>query len=82
MRVPLSRDGWLILLTCSLRSLAYGFLPVILGLYLDALGLLTTAIGWIFTAVLAGGLKIVYELWIFAVFRKVRPPEEERRRVS
>jgi len=27
---------------------------------------------------LAGGLKIVDDLWIFAVFRKVRRPEEER----
>jgi predicted MFS family arabinose efflux permease len=26
---------------------------------------------------LAGGLKIIYDLWIFAVFRKVKPPEEE-----
>jgi len=25
---------------------------------------------------LAGGLKVVYDLWIFAVFRKVKPPEE------
>jgi hypothetical protein len=25
---------------------------------------------------LAGGLKIVYDLWIYAVFRHVRPPEE------
>jgi sugar phosphate permease len=26
---------------------------------------------------MAGGLKIIYDLWIFAVFRKVKPPEEE-----
>jgi predicted MFS family arabinose efflux permease len=26
---------------------------------------------------LAGGLKIVYDLWIFALFRRVRPPEEK-----
>ncbi|MGZ8490070.1 MAG: hypothetical protein ACXWW4_16190 [Candidatus Binatia bacterium] len=25
---------------------------------------------------LAGGIKIVYDLWIFAVFRDVKPPEE------
>jgi predicted MFS family arabinose efflux permease len=25
---------------------------------------------------LAGGLKVVYDLWIFVVFRKVKPPEE------
>jgi MFS family permease len=55
MRLPLSRDGWLLFATCGVRSFAYGFLSVILGLYLDAIGLTTTAIGWIFTAALAGG---------------------------
>ena len=38
-----------------MRSFAYGFLSVILGLYLDSLGLGPGAIGWIFTAALAGG---------------------------
>jgi MFS family permease len=51
----LSRDGWLLFATCGVRSFAYGFLSVILGLYLNAIGLTTTAIGWIFTAALAGG---------------------------
>jgi MFS family permease len=37
------------------RSFAYGFLSVVLGLHLDAIGLDTTAIGWIFTAAIAGG---------------------------
>ena len=37
------------------RLFAYGFLSVVLGLYLDAIGLTTAAIGWIFTAALAGG---------------------------
>ena len=55
MGFALSRDGWLLFATCGVRSLAYGFLSVILGLYLDAIGLSTTAIGWIFTAALAGG---------------------------
>jgi len=55
MNLSLSRDGWLLFATCGLRSLAYGFLSVILGLYLDAIGLSTTAIGGIFTAALAGG---------------------------
>ena len=55
MGFPLSRDGWLLFATCGVRSLAYGFLSVILGLYLDSIGLSTTAIGWIFTAALAGG---------------------------
>ena len=51
----LSRDGWLLIATCGVRSLAYGFLSVMLGLYLDAIGLSATAIGGIFTAALAGG---------------------------
>jgi MFS family permease len=41
--------------------------------------------GWLLAApalglpfLLAGGLKIVYDLWIFALFRHVRPPEENR----
>ena len=55
MGLLLSRDGWLLFGTCGVRSLAYGFLSVVLGLYLDAIGLTTTAIGWIFTAALAGG---------------------------
>jgi MFS family permease len=53
--LPLSRDGWLLFATCGVRSFAYGFLSVVLGIYLDAIGLTTTAIGWIFTAALAGG---------------------------
>ena len=55
MRLPLSRDGWLLFATCGVRSFAYGFLSVVLGLYLDSIGLTTTVIGWIFTAALAGG---------------------------
>jgi MFS family permease len=52
---PLSRDGWLLFATCGVRSFAYGFLSVILGLYLDVIGLSVAAIGWLFTAALAGG---------------------------
>ena len=56
MRVgSLSHDGWLLLATCGVRSFAYGFLSVILGVYLDAAGLSAAAIGGIFTAALAGG---------------------------
>jgi MFS family permease len=55
LRFPLSRDGRLLFATCAVRSFSYGFLSVILGLYLDSLGLSPTAIGWIFTAALAGG---------------------------
>ena len=55
MTLPLSRDGWLLFTTCGVRSFAYGFLSVVLGLYLETIGLTTTAIGWIFAAALAGG---------------------------
>lgn len=55
MRLPLSRDGWLLFATSGVRSFAYGFLSVALALYLDAIGLDKIAIGWIFTAALAGG---------------------------
>ena len=55
MGLPLSRDGWLLFATCGVRSFAYGFLSVVLGLYLETIGLTTTAIGWIFAAALAGG---------------------------
>ncbi|HXG50113.1 MAG TPA: MFS transporter [candidate division Zixibacteria bacterium] len=55
MSFPVSRDGWLLLATCAVRSFAYGFLSVVLGLHLDALGLSATAIGWIFAAALGGG---------------------------
>ncbi|MGH7769153.1 MAG: MFS transporter [Candidatus Binatia bacterium] len=53
--LKLSQDGRLLFATCAVRSFAYGFLSVALGLYLDAIGLGTTAIGWIFTAAIAGG---------------------------
>jgi MFS family permease len=55
-QVPqLSGDGWLLFAACGVRSFAYGFLSVVLGVYLDAIGLDTVTIGWIFTAALAGG---------------------------
>jgi MFS family permease len=55
MQLALTRDGWLLFTSCGVRSFAYGFLSVALGLYLDALGLGTNVIGWIFTAAIAGG---------------------------
>ena len=55
MPFQLSRDGWLLFAASGVRSFAYGFLSVVLGLYLAAVGMSPTAIGWIFTAALAGG---------------------------
>src|SRR5512138_900258 len=51
----MSADGKLLFATCGVRTFAYGFLSVILGLYLAELGLEAPAIGAIFTAALAGG---------------------------
>lgn len=53
--IELSRDGWLLFATCGIRSFAYGFLSVILGLYLAAVGMEAGVIGAIFTAALGGG---------------------------
>ena len=55
MALALTRDGWLLFTTSAVRACAYGFLSVILGLYLDSIGLRPAAIGAIFTAALAGG---------------------------
>jgi MFS family permease len=62
MRLSLSRDGWLLFATCGIRSFAYGFLSVILGLYLDSIGLTASNIGWIFTGALAGGAMMTIVL--------------------
>lgn len=50
----LTRDGRILLLTRTLRTFGYGYLAVILGLYLDALGLDSVLIGLIFGAAIAG----------------------------
>jgi MFS family permease len=51
----LSRDGWLLFATYGLRLFAYGFVSVVLGLYLAGLGFEPWRIGVVFTAALAGG---------------------------
>lgn len=50
----LTADGWLLFAACGMRSCAYGFLSVVLGLYLAALGLEPGAIGVLFAVALAG----------------------------
>lgn len=50
----LSVDGKKLLVTRVLRTFAYGYLTVILGLYLDALGMDPTEIGFILAAAIAG----------------------------
>ncbi|HLI27312.1 MAG TPA: hypothetical protein VKZ60_09585 [Chloroflexota bacterium] len=51
----LSRDGWLLVGSFALRSAAYGWLAVVLGLDLAARGLEPALIGAVFPGALAGG---------------------------
>ncbi|WP_245330999.1 MFS transporter [Mesorhizobium sophorae] len=53
------------------RSLAAAASPVVAGSLLAASGF-----GW--PLLIAGALKIVYDILLLAMFRKVRPPEERR----
>lgn len=55
------------------RSLASAASPALAGYLLGV-----SPFGW--SLVAAGGLKIVYDLLLLAMFRKVRPPEEETTR--
>ena len=50
----LSVDGKKLLATRILRTFAYGYLAVVLGLYLDRLGMSPIEIGLVFTAAIAG----------------------------
>jgi MFS family permease len=50
----LSSDGRRLLLARALRTFAYGYLSVILGVYLDRLGLDPTRIGVVLTSAIAG----------------------------
>jgi len=50
----LPRDGWLLLASKGTRSFGYGFLSVILGLYLDEVGFSPVEVGFIFSAALVG----------------------------
>ena len=54
----LSRDGRLILTARAVRTFAYGYLSVILGVYLENLGLTPWQIGAVLTATLAGSAAL------------------------
>src|SRR2546425_8785366 len=54
----LSGDGRLILTARAVRTFAYGYLSVILGVYLDRLGLTPWQIGAVLTATLAGSAAL------------------------
>jgi predicted MFS family arabinose efflux permease len=51
------------------RSLAAAISPALAGWMLGA-----SSFGW--PLLVAGGAKIAYDLMLFALFRKIRPPEE------
>ena len=51
----LTTDGWLLFATYSVRLVAYGFVSVVLGLYLAAIGFGAATIGLVFTAAVGGG---------------------------
>ena len=58
----LSLDGKKLLVTRILRTFAYGYLAVVLGLYLDKLGMDPTRIGVVFTAAILGSAAMTV-LW-------------------
>ena len=57
-------------LTSVPRSLASAASPFLAGWMLSA-----SSLGW--PLIVAGAIKIVYDLLLLAMFRKVRPPEED-----
>src|SRR5256885_1766994 len=62
----ITTDGRVLLVACAVRNLGYGYLSVILGLYLVALGLSVELVGFIFAATLAGGAIMTLGLTAFA----------------
>jgi len=54
----LTRDGWLLLASKGTRNFGYGFLSVILGLYLDEIGFTPIEVGFILTATLIGSAML------------------------
>ncbi len=58
----LSRDGVKLLFTRVLRTFAYGYLSVILGVYLDGLGMTPVQVGLVFTSAI-GGSALMTVLW-------------------
>ncbi len=60
----LTRDGQLILAARAVRTFAYGYLSVLLGVYLEAIGLTPWQIGTVLTATLASsaGLTVAFSL--------------------
>ncbi|HLW61424.1 MAG TPA: MFS transporter [bacterium] len=62
----LTRDSYLLLAARGLRMFSYGFLSVVLALYLSGLGFSVIQIGVLFTVALAGGAVVTGGVSIFA----------------
>ena len=62
----LSRDGRLLFATRTVRLFAYGFLAIILGLYLSAIGLTDSQIGLVLSLTLLGDAAISLPITIIA----------------
>src|SRR5438105_10800251 len=62
----LSRDGRLLFATRTVRLFAYGFLAVILGLYLSSNGLSDSQIGLVLSLTLLGDAAISLPITIIA----------------
>jgi MFS family permease len=66
---PLARDGRILVRARGVRMFSYGFLSVILALYLSAVGFSPAQIGVLFTVALAGGagttavVSLLVERW-------------------
>jgi MFS family permease len=62
MSSNLTADGWLLFVTRSVRLFAYGFLAVVLVLYLREIGLTDLEVGVLLTLILLG--DTIISLWI------------------
>ncbi len=62
LSAPLGPDGRLLFVTRAARMFSYGFLSVVLVLYLAGLGFSEGRIGWLLTLTLAG--DVLVSLWI------------------
>ncbi len=62
----LSRDGRLILTARAVRTFAYGYLSVLLGVYLETIGLAPWQVGAVLTATLAGSAALTLAFSLIA----------------
>lgn len=65
-RLEFSRDGRLLFAACAVRLFAFGFLSVVLGPYLAALGLSSPLVGALFTTALAASAVVTVALTAIA----------------